>query len=88
MKVKPGFQLRDVCGEFVVVAHGLDNIDFSQIIHLNESAATIWQAVQDKDFTLEDMAKALTNEYDVEADRALADATLLAQQWKEIGIVE
>ncbi len=88
MKIKEGFQLRDVCGEFVVVAHGLNNIDFSQIINLNESAATVWKAVCDRQaFTLEDMAEALTAEYEVSAETALADATHLAEQWKEIGLV-
>ncbi len=87
MKIKEGFQLRDVCGEFVVVAHGLNNIDFSQLIHLNESAATVWKAICQQEFTLEDMAQALTAEYEVSAETALADATRLAEQWKEIGLI-
>lgn len=43
MKIKEGFQLRDVCGEYVVVAHGMGNIDFSRMLHFNESAATVWK---------------------------------------------
>ncbi len=88
MKVKKGFQLRDVCGEHVVVAHGLENIDFSRIIHLNESAALVWKAISQSEFTTEDMAQALMAEYDVTADTALSDATQLAEQWKEIGLIE
>ena len=38
MKTKPGFTLRDICGEYIIVAEGLENIDFSNIISLNESS--------------------------------------------------
>ena len=30
MKAKPGFNLRDVCGEQIIVAEGKENIDFSE----------------------------------------------------------
>ena len=41
MKIKEGFELRDVCGEFIIVAFGEQNIDFTKIINLNESAAML-----------------------------------------------
>ena len=30
MKTKTGFHLRDICGEYVIVAEGVENIDFSK----------------------------------------------------------
>ena len=39
MKIKKGFELRNVCGEHVVIATGIENVDFSKMITLNESAA-------------------------------------------------
>ena len=47
MKIKEGFELRTVCGENVIVATGLKNIDFSKIIGLNESAALMLREVLD-----------------------------------------
>lgn len=88
MKIKEGFELREVCGEYVVVAHGVKNIDFSKVINLNESAATMWEAVKDKDFTVDDLATALLNTYDVEDTIAKSDAIRIAEEWKEIGLVE
>lgn len=88
MKIKEGFELREVCGEYVVVAHGVKNIDFSKVINLNESAATMWEAVKDKDFTIDDLATALLNTYDVEDTIAKSDAIRIAEEWKEIGLVE
>ena len=46
MKTKKGFRLRIICGENVVVAEGIENIDFSKIISMNESAAYLWQKVE------------------------------------------
>lgn len=89
MKTKKGFKMRNVCGENVVVAEGVDNIDFCNIIGLNESAAYLWQKVQDADaFTADDLARLLTDEYDIDEATALADAKAVAIQWKEAGIVE
>ena len=83
MKAKKGFNLRNVCGEQIIVAEGKENIDFSNIISMNESSAYLWKIVQQRDsFTVEDMADLLLEEYDVERDTALADCKTLAQLWK------
>ena len=42
MRIKDGFELREICGEHVILSHGMDNIDFSKIISLNETAAFLW----------------------------------------------
>lgn len=80
--------MQDVCGHHVIVATGLENIDFSKIVSLNESAAVVWNAVQGKDFTVADVVKALTDEYEVSAAQAEADAKETLARWREIGLVE
>jgi hypothetical protein len=87
MKAKDGFNLRTVCGEQIIVAEGKENIDFSNIISMNESSAYLWKNIQGKEFTVEDLAKLLTDEYDVSDETALADAKTLANQWVNAGIV-
>ena len=87
MKIKEGFQLREVCGEYVIVAYGMKNIDFSKVINLNESAADMWKAVVGKDFTVEDLKNALLANYDVSEEQASADAQRVAAEWKEIGLI-
>ena len=88
MGIKEGFELREACGEYIVVAHGDKNIDFSKVINLNESAAIMWQAVCEKEFCAEDFAAALLETYEVEESVALADAMRTMQEWKEIGLAE
>ena len=87
MKTKPGFHLRDVCGEKIIVAEGIANIDFSRIISMNESSAYLWQKVEDKEFTEDELVNYLTDEYEVDAETARKDVSALIQKWLEAGII-
>lgn len=88
MKKKSGFVLRQVCGENIIVAEGKENIDFSSIIAMNESSAYLWEKIGEDSFTPKSMATMLTEEYDIDNATALEDATTLARQWMEAGIIE
>jgi len=88
MKAKKGFNLRTICGENIIVAEGKENIDFSNIISMNESSAYLWNQIQQKEFTAEDLAALLVKEYEVDEETALEDARTLAQQWLKAGIIE
>lgn len=88
MKAKKGFELRQVCGENIIVAEGADNIDFSSIISMNESSAYLWKNIQGKDFENEDLVKLLTAEYDVDEAVAAKDVAALVEQWRKAGIIE
>lgn len=80
-------ELRDVCGEHVIMAYGMENIDFSKIISLNDTAAYLWQAVGDADITAATLADLLCEEYEVERERALADSQRVIDQWVEAGLL-
>ena len=94
MKAKKGFNLREVCGEQIIVAEGLENIDFTNIISMNESSAFLWNSIQDKEFTPEDLAKILCDNYMIDENtpldyaQALKDAIEVSKKWVEAGIVE
>lgn len=88
MKKKPGFVLRKICGENIIVAEGKENIDFSKIISMNESSAYLWEKLGNEEFDTKKMAKLLTEEYEVDETTALNDATTLAKQWVDGEFVE
>ena len=88
MRTKKGFKLCEVCGEKILLAEGVENIDFSDIISMNVSSAYLWEQVDGKDFTVEEMARLLTEQYEVEETVALEDAKELANQWFKCGIIE
>ena len=87
MKTKKGFNLRQVCGENVIVAEGAENIDFSSIISMNESSAYLWNSIQGKEFDKNNLVELLTQEYEVDADTAAKDVEALVAQWMKAGII-
>lgn len=87
MKIKEGFELRTICGENIIISHGVENINFTQIITLNESAVSVWNALVGKEFDINDIVKVLTDEYDVQEEVARKDAEDLIENWKKIGLV-
>lgn len=89
MKQKSGFTLRNVCGEHVIVAEGLEVINFNKLLSLNESAAYLWeQAAQLGDFTAEQLADKLCEEYEVSQEQAQKDVNQMLAEWQKIGVVE
>lgn len=86
MKIKKGFNLREVCGEYIIVAEGKENIDFCNIISMNESSAYLWKQVQNKEFDADTLTELLTDEYDVDKETAMHDVKALIKQCP--GIVE
>ncbi|MBF1586722.1 MAG: PqqD family protein [Prevotella sp.] len=88
MRTKKRFNLRNVCGENIIVAEGEENIDFSDIISMNETSAYLWKQVQGKEFTPEQLVELLMQEYDVAEGEALRDVEQLIKVWCEAGIAE
>ena len=88
MKIKEGFVLREMCGEHIVAAEGLQHINFNKLISLNSTAAFLWEAVAEKEFTAEDMAELLVEEYGIDMELALNDSKKLMQSWIDAGGAE
>ena len=88
MKIKEGFELRNICGENIVIGHGVEHINFTKVISMNESAADIWNVIVDKEFTLDDMVQVLLDNYEVDEETARRDSEKLLQDWCEAGFVE
>ena len=89
MKIKKGFELQEVCGEFIIVPAGIENVDFSKIISLNETAADLWKGVAGKEeFSTDDMVAILQEIYEVDEKTAREDCTKIAECWKEMNLLE
>ena len=88
MKIKDGFVLRDMCGEFIISAEGLQHINFNKLISLNSTAAFLWKALEGKEFSKEDMAQLLVDEYGIDMELALNDSANLIKSWVEADIVD
>lgn len=89
MKRKKGFNIRTICGENIIVAEGKENIDFSNVISMNSTSAYLWNNLKENtDYTPEDLANMLAEEYEVEYETALSDCNTVIAQWIKAGIAE
>lgn len=87
MRLRKGYTLRSLGKEYILVAEGLEAVDFSRMISMNESAAFLWKAVEDKDFESETLVELLLEEYDITRDVAEKDVATLLQTWKEANLI-
>lgn len=88
MHFKSSFELRDVCGEKVLIGKGLENIDFGALINLNATAADIYTTFADKEFTPDEVVSYITQEYEVGDETARRDSEKLLDQLMKAGVVE
>ena len=88
MKKKPGINMRNICGENIIVAEGNVNIDFTNILSLNESAAYLWQRIGDEHFDIDTLTQWLMEEYEVDIDTARQDVIAMVDKWLKLNIIE
>ena len=88
MKRRKGYTLRPLGKEFILVAEGVEAVDFTRMISMNESAAFLWKAVEDKDFEAETLVDLMMEEYDISQEIAEKDVASLLQTWKEANIID
>ncbi|MBE5733478.1 MAG: PqqD family protein [Clostridiales bacterium] len=87
MKIKDGFILREVAGNFIVVAVGSAVKQFNGVITLNEAGAFLWKRLQDG-ATETDLVNALLEEYEVEKEVAEKDVKAFIQKVEEAGLIK
>lgn len=88
MKAKSGFKLRNICGEYIIIAEGIENIDFTNIISMNESSAYLWEEICELNYFDENiLAQLLTRRYAVSNDTALSDSKKIISDWIDAGII-
>ena len=88
MNARTGFVLRTLGREYIITAEGKTSINFNRMISLNSSAAYLWQAVEGKEFSVEDLASLLVDKYGIDRELALKDSAAMASKWIEAGIAE
>ena len=85
MRINPNFKLREMAGETIIVNQGHTG---ARIISLNKSARRLYEQLSDKEFTLEDTAKVLTDTYGIDGQQALKDATVWVEALKKCKVIE
>lgn len=87
MKIKDGFLLREVAGNYVVIAVGEDAVNFNSIITVNKIGAYIWNKINEGK-NEEAIADDIIGEYSIDRNTALKDIGEFINQLREAGIIE
>lgn len=88
MKTRKGYTLRDLGSEYILVAEGLDAVDFTRMISMNSTAAFLWMEVEGRDFDTDTLADFLIEEYGITRDVANRDVAALLKTWESANLVE
>lgn len=87
MKAKPGFVLRNVVDEYILMPTG-DNIGkFNGTVLLNAVSAFVWEKLQTP-ISREELLQAILEEFEVGKAVAAADLDALLKTLKEYDVIE
>ena len=87
MKLKENLVLRQVADTWVVLALGDASVNLNGMLKLNETGAMLWKVLE-QGGGREAMADALTAEYKVSREQALADAEEFYAALVKVGCAE
>ena len=88
MKLDGSFELKTLAGQSIVVPGKLKNVDFTNLLTLNETAAVVWGRMTQGEFEVDDLVKALTDAYEVGEAQAREDVVALLAKIRELGMIE
>ena len=87
MKIKEGLILREVAGNYIVVAVGDAVKSFNGVINLNETGAFLWKNLAEGK-EQNQLVEALLEEYEVDKEIAVADVKKFLDKLTEAGLVK
>lgn len=87
MKIKKGFEMRELAGQSVVIAVGEAAETFNGMIRLNVSATELWKRLADG-CAPQELAECLLDRYEVDRGTAEADAAQFFEKLRRTGILE
>lgn len=87
MKIKDGFIIREVAGNFIVVAVGSAVKQFNGVITLNETGSILWKKLQEG-CEKQDLIEVILNEYEVSEDVAEKDVASFIEKLESAGLLK
>ena len=81
MRLRGDLTLRKIGNEYMIVEPGKDMVDLSKVYSLNKTAAFLWNELQGRDFSEDDVAEILIEEYGLTPRTAYMDGTKMLQHF-------
>lgn len=87
MKIKEGFVTREIANTIIAVPTGeLVNV-FRGMIKLTDSSKFVWDLLQE-DITIDEIASKVSQKYDIDINKAKADAEKFINNLRNANIIE
>ncbi len=87
MKINEAYKVREMAGEHVVIMQGRYGADMTRVISLNESSLYLWDALQGREFEVEDAAALLIERYGIDSETASRDAAAWVEKLKACKLI-
>lgn len=87
LKIKDGYVLREVAGEWVVIARGEKAVDTGSVMLLNETSAFLWNLLKNE-CSVQQLTMSLLSEYNVDDETANRDVKGFIDILKNAGVIE
>ena len=87
MRIDKNFKLRQLAGENIIVQQGKEGSDLTKIISLNSSAHLLYEKLLGKEFTAQDAAAVLVENYGIDQQRADTDAAKWIESLKDCKVI-
>lgn len=87
MRIKEGLFLHKIGDECIVMQDGSSNVDFSNILNLNPTAAYLWTTIGNQEFDTASITQMMTEHYEVTEEQARLDAEGFIKKLKEAGVI-
>lgn len=87
MHISPEHKLRKLGSHYMIVDVCADNANLTNIFVLNDTAAFLWQSVENSYFDADTLVALLCDSYDVAPKQAREDVDSMLDQWARLGLV-
>lgn len=88
MKIREQYKVREMAGEHVIIMQGRVGADMTKVISLNATSHMLYEALQGRDFSVEDVVALLTENYEVDNQTAERDAVAWIEKLRECNLIE
>lgn len=88
MKISNQYKVREMAGEHIIVMPGRYGVDMTRVVALNATSLYLWEALAEREFDLDEVARLLTENYEIDAETARRDAEKWIEQLAACGILE
>jgi hypothetical protein len=88
MKIKENLKIREIAGEKIVILEKGSQVEFTNVMVLNETAEWLWNQLMGKEFENNDVSRLLLEKFDVDQVAATNDALNWIETLKKNEVIE